>query len=213
MIGDPFGWMRHTVFFDDFYEEIDGGLWTSLSAGTSNTIALTEGKGGWMRLAVSGTNDQYCYMKGSVETEALVSGKKAWFGCRLTDRLTTVAQNEWRVGLAENTETNPITTTPTSHATFRCDDGNAEIDFSIVKAGVGTGTTNIGTAVLATWQTLDCYFDGVDQFRLYVDSVHKATLTLAAFPTAAMAPMICMKAGDAANCVVDVDYIYSISEK
>lgn len=212
-IGDPFGWMRHYVLFDDFLKaEVDGVLWTS-TTDSADSIALVAGQGGIMKLAISGTDDQVAVMQGTFLTEYLVSGKKAWFGTKVKTNSTLPGSMDMRIGLSAN-DTSPIATSPANHATFRCDDGDALIDFSVVKAGVGTGQTSLATMVAETYMKMDCYFDGVDQFELYIDGVKKGTLTLAAFPTAAMAPMIALQAGAAsASIEIYVDYIYSISER
>lgn len=192
---------------------------TSVGAGTSAaamsntesggaiviTNAANENDSYWLQLSHDGgTNDS--------ETFKFAIGKKAWFKCRFKGN--DVDQTDYIVGL-HITATDPIDTAPTDGVWFQSDDEDGNINFHIVKNGVYTSASAIGSAMTDnTYVTVGFYWDGVDTFHYFVNDVELGTLSSGTLPDdETLSVSFGAQNGEAAPNTMTIDFIGAFMER
>jgi len=208
-------------YFNDFftYSATDWvATATSVGTGTSAAAMSDTEQGGaivitnadadndsfWLQLSHDGgTNDS--------ETFKFVSGKKAWFKARF--KIDDVTQSDCMFGL-HITATDPIDTAPTDGVWFQSDDGDANLDFHIVKNSVYSTASAIATMSNSTYVTVGFYYDGVETFHYFVNDSEQGTLTNGTMPDdETLAISFGLQNGEAAAKAMAIDYIGAWMER
>jgi hypothetical protein len=143
----------HT-FFNDFDTYVAGN-WTVTETQAGATQALTDGDGGILLLTNSAADDDLNALQKVGESFRFASGKKLWFKSRF--KVSDATQSDFVMGL-QITDTTPLAVTDGVY--FRKDDGDANLDFVIVKDSTATTATAITTVVSDTYITAGFYYDG-----------------------------------------------------
>lgn len=185
---------------------------TSVGAGTSAaamsdteiggaiviTNAANEDDSYWLQLSHDGgTNDS--------ETFQIISGKKAWFRAKFKGN--DVDQTDYIVGI-HKVATDPIDTAPTDGIWFQSDDGDANIDFHVVKNGDYTTASIIGTLSDDTYTTVGFYYDGATTIHYFVNDAETGTVGTGTIPNDEYMPIsFGAQNGEATANTMTIDYI------
>jgi hypothetical protein len=189
------------VYFNDFdtYAAAD---WTVTEVGVA-TQALTNEDGGVLLVTNAAADDDSSFSQKVGESFLMASGKKAWFEARL--KVSDATQSDWVVGL-QITDTTPLAVTDGIY--FRKDDGDANIDFVVIKDSVATTATAIAVNADATYIKLSFYYDGVDEIVYFVDGVRQGKTVTTNLPDdEALTVSYGIQNGEAVAKTMSVDYI------
>lgn len=210
----------HYDFDDfDFFSSVNivsdqPGWATATSEATNCALALIDGDGGQLRLTAGTADNTRTLMRRSKETFTLESGKRAWFGIRMKNN-TEVTEVDWLAGLSVE-DISPIASTAANRLVFHKDDGDTNIDFALTSGGSTTREAAIATCD-TSFHVYEIEFDGVSEFKCFVDGVHTATITTTSFPTTEMKPMIALQNGSAGTAAtrgsLDIDWVYAAKER
>ena len=221
---------KYAVFIEDFVDgdfvaDMDGVVsgrgWTqTMGAELDLDVGLSGATGALTLTAEGGDNEGgQTYLNNA--TFNLTSGKKAFLETKLNidaGALGTIGAQELFVGLAAKvTGTNFIDAGGTSLDANECWGfvslaEEAGIDVEIHDNDTDSVTTDVGTLVDETNIVLSLYYDGT-QTEIYVDGVHKGSIT-GTHPTGdAMTVMIHFKSDEAIAAVLSVDYVVVAVER
>lgn len=183
---------------------------------TNGTLAVTSS--GITQTLAGGDNDlSQLYLK--TATFALVSGKRALFEAKVkVDKgaAGTIGQQEVFVGLAavatgnNFTAADGLTMAVDDCVGFWSPDGSTNLAAIARATDVESIEAAASTYADATTYTLQWLFDGTT-VTFYKNGTHIASLT--GFPTAAIAPMLFVKAGEAKAAVLTTSYVLVATER
>lgn len=212
---DPTAWH---VWFDDFDNfEADQWIITTTEAGAGDASeVISSADGGVLLITNDAGDDDADFFQwsgddasGAVETFKFVSGKKLFFKARI--QVSDATQSDFVIGL-QITDTTPLAVTDGVY--WRKDDGDANLDFVVIKNSTATTATAASTAVTATWMTLAFYYDGKDGIRYYKDDVHLGTSALTNLPDdEELTISFGIQNGEAVAKTMRVDYIFVAKER
>ena len=149
------------------YTAGDWTITTTEDGGNSATEALTDDAFGVLLVTCDiGDNDNDFFQKVG-ESFKFVAGKKLWFSSRL--KVVEAIQCDFVMGL-QITDTSPLAVTDGVY--FRKDDGDALLDFVVIKNSTATTAAGIATVAADTYLTMSFYYNGVDSVAYYVDDVY-----------------------------------------
>jgi hypothetical protein len=155
-------------WFDDF-DKYTAGDWTVTATG-SGTSAISNADNGVLLLTNAAADDDARFLQWTRETFKFVAGKKLWFKARI--QVSDATQSDFVLGL-QITDTTPLAVSDGVY--FRKDDGDANLDFVVVKDSTATTATAASTITAATWTELAFYYDGVSSITAFKDDVPIAT--------------------------------------
>ena len=204
---DVTGW--HTYFNDfDTYVAGDWTITTTEAGAGSATEALTNVDGGVLLVTnAAGDNDADFFNKVG-ESFLFKSNKKMVFKARVS--VSDATQSDFVMGL-QITDTTPLAVTDGVY--FRKDDGDANIDFVVIKDSAAT-TAVAGTLVAATFIELAFYYDGKDSIKYYIDGTHKGTSVTTNLPDdEELTISFGIQNGEAAVKTASIDYIFASCER
>ncbi len=215
---DPTTWC---VWMDDFILIPDAGEdWTHTQ--TNGTLAVASTLGcGIATQTLAGADNDLSQIYPATATLTLTANKKCVFEAKVKiDKGAggTIGQQEVFVGLsAVLTGTNFTASDGLTMATDDCigfwsPDGSASFSCIARDTDVESIDTASSAIVDATWYVLSWYYDGGSTIRFYVDDALVASLTDLPEDTA-LAPMLFVKAGEAAASVLSTDYILVARER
>jgi len=153
----------HTYFND--FDTYLAGEWVVTETGVA-TQALTNVDGGRLLITNAASDDDASFSQKVGEGFLFETGKKLWFESLF--QVSDATQSDFVMGL-QITDTTPIAVS--DGVFFRKDDGDANIDFVVVKDSTATTALAVTTAVDATDIKLGFYFDGVDKISIFVNGV------------------------------------------
>jgi hypothetical protein len=153
---------RLHVWFDDF-DKYTAGDWTVTAVG-SGTSAISNADNGVLVLTNAASDDDSRFLQWTKETFKFIAGKKLWFKARI--QISDATQSDFVLGL-QITDTTPLAVSDGVY--FRKDDGDANLDFVVIKDSTATTVTAISTITAATWTELAFYYDGRSTIRVYKD--------------------------------------------
>lgn len=195
------------VYFEDF-DYYNAADWTVTSVGVS-TEALADEDGGVLLLTNAAADDDSVFLDKVGESFLMASGKKVWFEARL--KVSDATQSDWVAGL-QITDTTPLAVTDGIY--FRKDDGDANIDFVVIKDSTDTTETGVATNVDDTYVRLSFYYDGKDKIRYYVDGVMQGSVATTNLPDdEALTVSFGVQNGEAVAKTMSVDYILAAKER
>jgi len=146
------------------------------------------------------------------ETFMPTAGKKLWFKSRVK-LPSKVTQSDFYIGLMV-ADSSIVASSPADWITFKKDDGDAYLDFSVKKDADPTEDTEITTLVLSTWYTLGFYYDGVDRVNYFVDDEFMGSCVTDNLPDdEALCVTFLIQNGEAAASDLEMDYIYVVQER
>jgi len=202
----------HT-FFNDF-DAYHTGNWTVTETQAGATQALTNVDGGVLLLTNSAADDDIVALQKVGESFKFEAGKKLFFKARFA--VSDATQSDLVIGL-QITDTTPLAVTDGVY--FRKDDGDANLDFVVVKDSTASTATAIATVVAATYITVGFYYNGVDEV-VYAASTNSLNPTVLGKLATTNLPndeeltiSFGIQNGEAVAKTMSVDYIFAAKER
>lgn len=146
----------HT-YFNDFDSYISGN-WTVTETQAGATQALANVDGGVLLLTNSAADDDLNALQKVGESFKFEAGKKLFFKARFA--VSDATQSDFVIGL-QITDTTPLAVSDGVY--FRKDDGDANLDFVVIKDSTASTASAITTVVANTYITVGFYYNGVDE--------------------------------------------------
>lgn len=207
---------RLQLHFDDFFAH----SYTTWHQYIGTTLAgvswdIVDGAGGIMRAAVTAVTDDYATLTQMEESWTFEAGKRMWMGIRY-NLSAAVTYTKFGFGLG-TLGTDYVGTTPAEGVFLRKDE-DTSLDISINTGGAAAASaTGIDTVAANTWSTAEVEFDGVSEFKYFIDGVHTGTLSTTSFPTTELTMFVYAEAATAtANSSAanfDIDWVYVAKER
>ena len=202
----------HTYFNDfDAYAAAD---WTVTETQAGATQALTNVDGGVLLLTNSAADDDLNALQKVGESFKFEAGKKLFFKARFA--VSDATQSDFVIGL-QITDTTPLAVTDGVY--FRKDDGDANLDFVVVKDSTASTATAIATVVAATYLTVGFYYNGVNEV-VYAASTNSNNPTVLGKLATTNLPndeeltiSFGIQNGEAVAKTMSVDYIFAAKER
>ena len=202
----------HT-YFDDF-DEYHAVNWTVTETQAGATQALANVDGGVLLLTNSAADDDIVALQKVGESYKFVAGKKLFFKAKFA--VSDATQSDFVIGL-QITDITPLAVTDGVY--FRKDDGDANLDFVVVKDSTASTATAITTVVAATYITVGFYYNGVDEV-VYAASTNSLNPTVLGKLATTNLPddeeltiSFCIQNGEAVAKTLSVDYIFVAKER
>ncbi len=153
----------HT-YFDDF-DIYHANEWTVTETQAGATQALANVDGGVLLLTNSAADNDLNALQKVGESFKFEAGKKLFFKARFA--VSDATESDFVIGL-QITDTTPLAVTDGVY--FRKDDGDANLDFVVIKDSTASTATAIATVANNTYLTVGFYYNGVDEI-VYAASV------------------------------------------
>lgn len=206
------------VWWDDFddFAAADWVITTTEAGAGSATEAIGNLDGGVLVLTNDAADDDNDWLQysgrdasGAVETFKFQSGKKLWFKARL--KVSDATQSDFVIGL-QITDTSPLAVTDGVY--FRKDDGDANLDFEVLKDSAGTSSAAISTVSNDTWMTLGFFYDGVSAIYVFKDDNLIKTSAVTGLPDdEELTISFGIQNGEAVAKIMSIDYILVAKER
>jgi hypothetical protein len=191
----------YALFFEDFHIAT-AAEWTVTKIGTGTNV-ITPGVGGQLLITNSAADNDAVQYQLINETFKYVAGKKLSFKARF--KVLEVIEMDLLIGLA-------ITDTTVHDATdgiwIKSDDGDALLDFQVVKNSTASSLTGFATAVADTWCVVEFYYDGGSDIDVSFNGVRAGSLPLTNAPDDEdLTVTFSIRNGQAVANILTVDYI------
>jgi hypothetical protein len=202
----------HTYFND--FDTYTAAEWTVTETQAGATQALTNVDGGVLLLTNSAADDDLNALQKVGESFKFASGKKLFFKARFA--VSDATQSDFVIGL-QITDTTPLAVTDGVY--FRKDDGDANLDFVVVKDSTASTATAITTVTAATYLTVGFYYNGVDEV-VYAASTSATNPTVLGKLATTNLPndeeltiSFGIQNGEAVAKTMSIDYIFAAKER
>lgn len=208
------GDMAYSVYFNDFtdpkdYTAADWTITTTEAGAGSATEAIGNLDGGVLVITNDAADDDADFFNLTKETFKFEAGKRMLFAMRF--KVSDATQSDFVCGL-QITDTTPLAVSDGVY--FRKDDGDAFIDFVVVKDSAATTDTNIGTLVSDTWTVLAFEYDGYGAVWPWVNGVRGQPVAVTNLPNdEEMCVTFGIQNGEAVAKILSIDYIYAAKER
>lgn len=199
------------VFFDDFdkYTAADWTITTTEAGSGSATEALGNARFGTLVITNDNADDDADFFQKPGESFKFTAGSRLWFAARL--KVLEVIQCDVVVGL-QITDTTPLAVTDGVY--FRSDDGDALLDFVVMKDSAATTDTGVATLVADTFVVVGFYYDGASTLVPYINGVKGTPVALTNLPNdEELTISFGIQNGQAVINVLTVDYLYAAEER
>ena len=195
-------------YFNDF-DIYTAGDWTVTETDSAATQAITNEDGGVLLITNTASDDDLVGLQGK-ETFKFESGKELFFKTRF--KVSDATDSDLVIGL-QITDATPLAVTDGVY--FRKDDGDANLDFVVVKDSTATTSTAITTLSDDTYITIGFYYDGIDKIEYFAgsDSVSPVYLGKSVVTNLPdnedLAVSFAIQNGEAAAKTMSIDYIFA----
>jgi len=160
----------HTYFNDfDAYATAD---WTVTETQAGATQALANVDGGVLLLTNSAADNDLNALQKVGESFKFEAGKKLFFKARFA--VSDATESDFIIGL-QITDSTPLAVTDGVY--FRKDDGDANLDFVVVKDSTASTATAIATVANNTYLTVGFYYNGINEI-VYAASTNNNNPTI-----------------------------------
>ena len=160
----------HTYFND--FDTYTAGDFTVTETQAGATQALTNVDGGVLLLTNSAADNDLNALQKVGESFKFEAGKKLF--CKTRFAVSDATQSDFVIGL-QITDTTPLAVTDGVY--FRKHDGDANLDFVVIKDSTASTATAITTVANNTYLTVGFYYNGVDEV-VYAASVDNNNPTI-----------------------------------
>lgn len=202
----------HT-YFDDF-DTYTAGDWTVTETQAGATQALTNVDGGVLLLTNSAADNDLNALQKVGESFKFEAGKKLFFKARFA--VSDATESDFIIGL-QITDSTPLAVTDGVY--FRKDDGDANLDFVVVKDSTASTATAITTVANNTYLTVGFYYDGVSEI-VYAASTNNNNPTILGKSVVTNLPddeeltiSFGIQNGEAVAKTMSIDYIFVSKER
>jgi hypothetical protein len=202
----------HT-YFDDF-NTYTAGNWTVTETQAGATQALANVDGGVLLLTNSAADNDLNALQKVGESFKFEAGKKLFFKARFA--VSDATESDFVVGL-QITDTTPLAVTDGVY--FRKDDGDANLDFVVIKDSTASTATAIATVANNTYLTVGFYYNGVDEI-VYAASTNNNNPTILGKLAVTNLPddeeltiSFGIQNGEAVAKTMSIDYIFASKER
>ena len=201
----------HTYFND--FDAYLASEWTVTEVGAA-TQALTDADGGVLLITNAAVDNDSSFSQKVGESFLMEAGKPAFF--KATFAVSDATQSDLIQGLVI-TDTTPLDATDGIY--FKKDDGDALLDFVVVKDGVATSIDGIATIADNTYITVAFYYNGDDKIDYYAgtDSTNPTWLgrsvTTNLPDDEALTITYGVQNGEAVAKTMSIDYIFASKER
>jgi len=202
----------HT-YFDDF-DTYTAGNWTVTETQAGATQALANVDGGVLLLTNSAADNDLNALQKVGESFKFEAGKKLFFKARFA--VSDATESDFVIGL-QITDATPLAVTDGVY--FRKDDGDANLDFVVIKDSTASTATAIATVVAATYITVGFYYNGVDEV-VYAASINSLNPTVLGKLAITNLPddeeltvSFAIQNGEAVAKTMSIDYIFVSKER
>jgi len=205
---DPTKW--HTYFNDfDTFTAADWTITTTEGGAGDATEAITNADGGRLLITNDDADDDRDFFQKVGESFKFATGKRLFF--KALFQVSDATQSDFVMGL-QITDTTPLAVTDGVY--FRKDDGDALLDFVVIKDSTATTATGIATVVDATDITVAFDYDGDSAIRYYVNGVQIGTSAVTNLPDdEELTISFGIQNGAAAAKTMTVDYVFASKER
>lgn len=160
----------HTYFND--FDTYTAGDWTVTETQAGATQALANVDGGVLLLTNSAADNDLNALQKVGESFKFEAGKKLF--CKARFAVSDATESDFIIGL-QITDSTPLAVTDGVY--FRKDDGDANLDFVVVKDSTASTATAIATVANNTYLTVGFYYNGVDEV-IYAASTNNNNPTI-----------------------------------
>ena len=202
----------HTYFTD--FDEYHAVNWTVTETQAGATQALANVDGGVLLLTNSAADNDLNALQKVGESFKFEAGKKLFFKTRFA--VSDATESDFVIGL-QITDTTPLAVTDGVY--FRKDDGDANLDFVVVKDSTASTATAIATVANNTYLTVGFYYNGVDEV-VYAASVDNNNPTVLGKLAVTNLPddeeltiSFGIQNGEAVAKTMSIDYIFVSKER
>lgn len=178
---------QYYTYSSDFltFNEADWTITTVEAGAGSATEVCTDKLGGALLITnAAGDNDSdFLQLEGEFISLAATNQKEVFFRTKL--QADDVSLCDVIAGIWIKTATDPIDTAPTDGIYFRCDNGDGNIDFVVMKNTTATTLTAVGTMADATDVELAFHWNGktsANAITVWIDGVVVGTPALTNLP-------------------------------
>jgi len=199
-------------YFDDFLQYAAGD-WTitTVEAGAGDaTEAVADAKGGVLVLTNDAADNDSDFLQYASETFTFDSTKKLMFKARF--KVSDATDSDFVMGL-QITDTTPLAVSDGIY--FQKDDGDANLDFHVVKDSTATDGTAIATVADDTYMVVEFYYGGTGKnIVAYVDGVAVGGYAVTNAPDdEELTISFGIQNGEAVAKVMSIDYIRVVQER
>ena len=202
----------HT-YFDDF-DTYTAGDWTVTETQAGATQALANVDGGVLLLTNSAADNDLNALQKVGESFKFEAGKKLFFKARFA--VSDATESDFIIGL-QITDSTPLAVTDGVY--FRKDDGDANLDFVVVKDSTASTASEIATVANNTYLTVGFYYDGVSEI-IYAASTNNNNPTILGKLAVSNLPddeeltiSFGIQNGEAVAKTMSIDYIFVSKER
>ena len=202
----------HTYFND--FDTYAAAEWTVTETQAGATQALTNVDGGVLLLTNSAADNDLNALQKVGESFKFEAGKKLFFKARFA--VSDATQSDFIIGL-QITDSTPLAVTDGVY--FRKDDGDANLDFVVVKDSTSSTATAITTVANNTYLTVGFYYDGVSEI-VYAASTNNNNPTILGKLAVTNLPddeeltiSFGIQNGEAVAKTMSIDYIFVSKER
>ena len=208
------------VFWDDFLK-FTAADWTitttEAGAGDATEAVSTGARGGVLVVTNDAADNDADFFQWVNETFKFTVGKRTWFKMRF--KVSDATQSDFVMGL-QITDTTPLAVTDGVY--FRKDDGDANLDFVVIKNSTATEKLAISTVSDDTYLTVGFYYDGGargangsdGKVWYYVNDVLKGyAVTTNLVEDEELTVSFGIQNGEAVAKIMSVDYIFAAEER
>lgn len=201
----------HT-YFNDFDAYVTGN-WTVTETQAGATQDLTDADGGVLLLTNSAADDDLVALQKIGESFKFASGKKLFFKARF--KVSDATQSDFVMGL-QITDTTPLAVTDGVY--FRKDDGDANLDFVVIKDSTATTATAITAVSNDTYLTVAFYYNGKDEVVYAAGTGNNPSILGKSVTTNLpddedLTISFAIQNGEAVAKTMSVDYIFAAKER
>lgn len=202
---------RAHVYFDDF-DTYTAGQWTITTteegAGDA-TEALANEDGGVLLITNDAADNDADFFQKVGESFKFAAGKRLWFKARF--KVSDATQSDFVMGL-QITDTTPLAVSDGVY--FRKDDGDALLDFVVIKDSAATTSTGVATVADATYLVVGFEYNGVDAIHIYINDARVGSSAVTNLPDdEELTISFGIQNGEAVAKTMSVDYIFAAKER
>lgn len=194
-------------YFNDFdrYVAAEWTITTTEAGAGDATEALANVDGGCLLLTNDAADNDCDFLQKIGESFKFEVGKRLYFEARF--KVSDATQSDFIMGL-QITDTSPLAVT--DGIFFQKDDGDANLDFHVVKDSTATDSTAIATVANDTFMTVAFYYDGTgSKFDVLVNDVVVAQPVLTNVPDdEELTISFGIQNGEAVAKTMTIDYVF-----